>query len=214
MTIDEESPMMASLVQSDAHDDPPRGPIGLATDSDDAKIHEAIAAGDHRRALVLCARSHGDAIGRFGMALLGSQADADDVTQETLLAAHDGFASWRGEGSLRAWLFTIARRKCARLLEQRARRTAKLRLVHDAEKQADSGAEREMLMRERAERARLALEAVKPSERDALLLRFGAGLSYRDVAQACGIDEVAARKRVSRALIAMKEALASEGSAS
>ena len=52
-------------------------------------IADAIARGDHRAALAECARSHGVALGRLCMAWLGSQAEADEATQETLLAAYD-----------------------------------------------------------------------------------------------------------------------------
>jgi RNA polymerase sigma-70 factor (ECF subfamily) len=37
------------------------------------------------------------------------------------------------------------------------------------------------------------------------LLRYEAGLSYREVGEACGVDEAAARKRVSRALARLRE---------
>ena len=54
------------------------------------------------------------------------------------------------------------------------------------------------------------LEQVRPSDRDALLLRFGADLSFKEVAAACGIDESAARKRVSRALARLRSVLEDE----
>ncbi|MCC6525899.1 MAG: RNA polymerase sigma factor [Polyangiaceae bacterium] len=174
----------------------------------DEEIAAAIRSGDHRRALALCAREHARALGQLCMALLGSQGEAEDVVQETLLDAHAAFASWRAEGSLRAWLCGIARRKCARQLEQRARRTARLRLVHDG--RAGSEGEELVMLRERAERARHALESVRPTEREALVLRYGSGLSFREVAEACGIDEAAARKRVSRALGKLRLAMSEE----
>lgn len=62
----------------------------------------------------------------------------------------------------------------------------------------------------RAERVRSALERLKPSERDAVVLRYEADLPYREIGRACGIDEVAARKRVSRALARMKTLLKDE----
>lgn len=162
-------------------------------------IEAALQRRDWGTAMTLCAREHGAAIGRLCMALVGSQADAEDLTQETLLAAHDAFAGWRGEGSIRAWLFAIARRKCARHLEARTVGHARLALLRDdgapaAADPADTAAERQ-----RAERARHALEHIRPSEREALILRYAAGLSFHEVATACGIDEAAARKRVSRA---------------
>lgn len=168
---------------------------------------EAIARGNHREALALSARLHGQAIGRLCMALTGSQAEADELVQETLLLAYDSFASYRGDGPLRAWLLTIARRVCARHLETCSRQ-ARLRLVHSMTEIAITrhaeAPEDLALAREDAARARRALEALKPSERDAILLRYEAGLNYRDVAAACGIDEANARKRVSRALARLR----------
>ena len=51
-----------------------------------------------------------------------------------------------------------------------------------------------------AQRARDALAKLKPSEREAVVLRYEGELSFRELAAACGVDEAAARKRVSRAL--------------
>ena len=55
-------------------------------------------------------------------------------------------------------------------------------------------------MRRRAGALRVALEKLKPSEREALALRYVADLSHREIAETCGLDEAAARKRISRAL--------------
>lgn len=192
----------------ETEDEPAGAPQG------DDEVLAALARGDRRGALMICARQHGPALGRLCMALTGSQADAEDLAQETLLEAHKALDGWRQDGSLRAFLMTIARRKCARHLERRARRTAKLRLVHDADRTPISAeAEKLVLLRQRAERARAALETIRPSERETLLLRFAAGLSFREVAIACGIDEAAARKRVSRPIARLREAL-EEGSES
>jgi RNA polymerase sigma-70 factor (ECF subfamily) len=175
----------------------------------DQEIARALASTDHRLALGLCARHHGAAIGRLCMALLGTQAEAEDLAQETLLAAHGAFGDFRGEGSIRAWLFGIARKKCARHLERRVRRESRLRLVHDATR-ADA-ADEQFHRRQRAEQARAALEQIRPSEREAVVLRYAAELSFREVGEACGIDEAAARKRVSRALARLRDALVKQG---
>lgn len=171
-------------------------------------ILDAIGARDFRLALTLCAREHGRAVGRLCMALVGSQAEADDLVQETLLDAHDGFASYRADGSLRSWLYAIARRKCARHLERRSRQGSRLRLIHDAERQPST--EELVQARQRAERARAVLARIRPSEREAVVLRFAGELSYRELALACGIDEAAARKRVSRALAKLRAGVGDE----
>ncbi len=166
-----------------------------------------IRKGAMRDATALSARTHGPALGRLSMAMLGSQAEAEEVVQEVLIAAHDAFESYRGEGSVRAFLFGIARRMCAKRLEMRGRRERRLRLVHDSE--ADALLPDQVLeARRRAAKVRLALEDLKPSERDAVVMRYEAGLDYAEIAAASGIDEPAARKRVSRGLARMRELLA------
>lgn len=189
----------AKAVKLEAHE-------GQAGRPGDVEIRDAVGRGDHRAAIELCVEHHGAVVGRLCMALLGSQADAEDVTQETLVDAYRGLGGWRAEGSIRAWLMTIARRKCARQLEKRGRKAAKLRLIEGEATGAD--AEHQVLLRQRAEQARAALERIRPSEREALVLRYGAGLSFAEVGEAFDIDEAAARKRVSRGVASLRVAVA------
>lgn len=169
-------------------------------------IGERIRGGAFREAAGLCARTHGAAIGRLCMAMLGSQAEAEEALQDTLLAAHDGMASWRGEGTPRAWLFGIARRVCAGRLETRAVHARRLRLVEAA---AVGGPlpDAQLDTAQRAERVRSALERLSPTEREAVLLRYEADLSFREIGEACAIDEATARKRASRGLERLRKLL-------
>ncbi len=157
--------------------------------------------GQHREALAACARTHGTVIGRLCMAMLGSQADADEATQETLLRAHRAMATYRGEGSIKAWLCGIARHVCAHMLETRrkGRAIAELVTVPDT----DTGREH-VATRQRARAIRDGLAHLKPSERDILVLRFVAGLSTREIGMATNLDDAAARKRISRALARLR----------
>lgn len=170
----------------------------LASDSD---ILAAARRGDREAASELLVGAHAPALGRVCLALLGSQTEAEDALQETLLDALEGLAGFRGEGSLRAWLSGFARRRCARRLETRTRR----REVEATLPPRESPASAEQLAL--AGRARRLLEDVKPTEREALVLRFSAELSFREVGEACGIDEAAARKRVSRGLLRLRDLL-------
>lgn len=181
-----------------------------AVDGEADPIAERIREGAHRDAVAMCARRHGAALGRLCMAMLGDQAEAEEVVQEVLIAAHDAMGSYRGEGSVRAWLYGIARRQCARRIETRVRRERRLRLVHDATNDGGGLPDDVLERRRRAGMVRAALEDLKPSERDALLLRYEAGLSYREIGTACGIDEAAARKRASRALARLRTVVGDE----
>ncbi|MCW6006066.1 RNA polymerase subunit sigma-70 [Micromonospora sp. CPCC 205371] len=54
--------------------------------------------------------------------LLGSVTDAEDVLQETLLAAWRGLDGFEGRASLRSWLYRIATNRCLNALRDRGRR--------------------------------------------------------------------------------------------
>ncbi|GAA4482054.1 RNA polymerase subunit sigma-70 [Actinoallomurus oryzae] len=54
--------------------------------------------------------------------MLGSVQDAEDVLQETLLAAWRGLDGFEGRSSLRSWLYRIATNRCLNALRDGARR--------------------------------------------------------------------------------------------
>jgi len=54
--------------------------------------------------------------------MLGSVQDAEDMLQETLLAAWRGLARFQGRASLRAWLYRIATNRCLNALRDTRRR--------------------------------------------------------------------------------------------
>jgi RNA polymerase sigma-70 factor (TIGR02960 family) len=58
--------------------------------------------------------------------ILGSVQDAEDMVQETLLAAWRGLAGFEGRASLRSWLYRIATNRCLNALRDRGRRPQEL----------------------------------------------------------------------------------------
>jgi RNA polymerase sigma-70 factor (TIGR02960 family) len=57
--------------------------------------------------------------------MLGSVQDAEDVLQDTLLAAWQGLAGFEGRASLRTWLYKIATNRCLNARRAASRRPAK-----------------------------------------------------------------------------------------
>ncbi len=83
--------------------------LGLAREGDENAFRELVEP--FRRALQLhCYR------------MLGSVQDAEDLLQETLLAAWRGLDRFEGRASLRAWLYRIATNRCLNALRDRGRR--------------------------------------------------------------------------------------------
>src|SRR5919204_6990739 len=54
--------------------------------------------------------------------ILGSLQDAEDLLQETMLAAWTGLEKFEGRSSLRAWLYRIATNRCLNALRDSRRR--------------------------------------------------------------------------------------------
>ncbi|MCK6587462.1 MAG: RNA polymerase sigma factor [Polyangiaceae bacterium] len=160
-----------------------------------APIEEKIAAGDYQGALAQCAETYAVPLSRYAMAFTGSQSESEGLVEEILLAAAGSFPQYRAGKDVKAWLFGIARRICGRHIELRARKTG------------HGGA---MSNGSPAAKAREALAKLKPSEREAVVLRYEAGLSVRELAIACGVDEASARKRVSKGLVRLRTELGEE----
>ena len=69
--------------------------------------------------------------------ILGSVADAEDMVQETLLAAWRGLASFEGRSSPRTWLHRIAANGCLNALRDRSRRPREVPLMPEPPQPTD-----------------------------------------------------------------------------
>ena len=69
---------------------------------DGQAIEALVAAGQHREALAACARAYALPLGRLCMAFTGSQAESEELVQDTLLAALAAFPQFRAESSSQA----------------------------------------------------------------------------------------------------------------
>jgi hypothetical protein len=104
-----------------------------------------------------------------------------------------------------AWLATIARNECA----ARARRRMREPLPLDADDAASSSDPvAEAIRRADLQALWVAISALPPQQRDALLLREFAGLSYAELAQALAVSEPAVESLLSRARTRLRERVA------
>ena len=64
--------------------------------------------------------------------ILGSVQDAEDMVQETLLAAWRSLEAFEGRASVRSWLYRIATNRCLNMLRARSRRPREVPAMGDA----------------------------------------------------------------------------------
>jgi RNA polymerase sigma-70 factor (ECF subfamily) len=165
-------------------------------------------AGDQRAATQLVER-HAVAVARF-VTSVGARADVDDVVQDTFARAFASLDSFRGESSLRTWLFTIARRLVLDRRRSERRRGGGARMqveVQDADAVTEYDALDAVVADETERRMRDAVARLTPTQREVFVLRVGEGLSYREIAEAVDTTEGAARVHYHNALRAVKEFL-------
>lgn len=177
-----------------------------ASESDDGETDLALIGrwqgGDERAATLLVAR-HADALARF-VASVGERAAVADVVQDTFVRAFGSLDAFRGESSLRTWLFTIARRLV--LDRRRAERREPERVALGETTAASAYDTLDSLVAvETQARVRAALARLTTLQREVFLLRVNDGLSYRDIARIVGSTEGAARVHYHNAMRAVKE---------
>jgi RNA polymerase sigma factor (sigma-70 family) len=120
---------------------------------------------------------------RYLTALVGPDR-ADDCFQETFLAALRAYPRLHPGANLRAWILTIAARKAIDDGRGRARRPLPLGDLPERSTPPVSDGEPELWR---------AVRNLPPKQRDALVHRYVLDLSYREVGQALGCSEEAAR---------------------
>jgi RNA polymerase sigma factor, sigma-70 family len=69
-------------------------------------IRECIAGNED--AIEIFVRRHEVDVFRLALSIVGDQAEADEITQETFLSALRSLRSYQEKNSLKAWLYTIA----------------------------------------------------------------------------------------------------------
>ena len=172
---------------------------------DDRDIMQRVQAGQTELFEQLVVR-YRPVLVRVAQSKLDDFAAAEDVVQETLLAAFAARHTYRPEFSFRTWLWTILLNGCRRYLKGRARRSpqaihAAVEFGGDRSRQVETetGLTR-LLAVEQTERLHRLLQDLPEPQADALRLRFFAGLTFPEIADAMQCSRNGARLRVQTGL--------------
>lgn len=162
-------------------------------------------------ALALFYDMYGRRIYNLAFRMLGNAQDAEDITQETVLAVASHVRSFRGESQFATWVYAIAKNQCRRLYRQRKRTSfdAFERLLTEAatpELPDDvSETEKQRLVREVKEGCLTGLlRCLSFNQRIAFILHTLLRLPIREVAVITGKSEAATKVLVFRARQSLK----------
>ena len=180
--------------------------VGAVRDAErsDAALLRAARLGD-TDAFGGIVERHGPGMRRYARFILGDEDDAADATQEALVSAWRGLGTFRGESSLRTWLFTLVSRRAADL--QRRRRPVPVeeqqleqRLPAAPDTASGTAVEAELL-----EALRSALQELPWRQRACWLLREVEGLSYDEIAATVGVTSGQVRGYLHRGRASLAE---------
>jgi len=193
--------------------DPPEPATVLQVD--DRTLVDTIIAGD-RDAYRLLVERESTTVFRCCYRVLGHVEDAEDVAQESFVTAFRSLASWRGDGSVRAWLAQIATRQALRAATRRSRNTSldgggsdtalteRIALAHAPDPSAAVAAA------DTAAQVREAVTHLPEPYRETIALRYFAELSIDEIAQALDRPVGTVKVHVHRGLERLRAQLVEE----
>jgi RNA polymerase sigma-70 factor (ECF subfamily) len=151
---------------------------------------------------------HEREIMRYLLRVSGDREDAADLFQETWLRAYGAYPRLEPESKVRPWLYAIATNLCRNRARDGARR-ARVIVSDNEESLAENTIGRHHRSLDDNEgyaavHVRELISDLPAKQRQALHLRYFAGLGYREMAVAMGCSADSARANVSQAMRKLK----------
>ena len=134
---------------------------------------------------------------------LGDSDAAEDIVQETFIAAWDSAKKISKSESLRPWLFGVLMNKC----RKRLRKKTFVRRWERGAIERRMREEREVREDSRIDDIRQALNKLNEEARAVIILRFERNMSVSDAAQALDVPEGTVKSRTHNALEELRNKL-------
>lgn len=183
---------------------------------DEQALIERLQAGD-QAAYAEMVDTYAGRIYNLALRLMGDEAAAEDVLQETFLNAFRAIDRFEGRSQLGTWLYRIANNTALMQLRKKEPVTFSI----DSPVETDDGdelprqffdfcclPERELLSDEARQEMRAAIDDLPDTLRVVFVLRDLEGLSTQETADELGLSVPAVKTRLMRARLALRERLA------
>ncbi|HSQ39240.1 MAG TPA: RNA polymerase sigma factor [Anaerolineales bacterium] len=136
---------------------------------------------------------------RLALSILDDPDEAEDAVQEVFVSALRSLDSFRGDSSLKTWLFSITINLC-RSRYQRGQRRTRLRQILESLFRADqTGPESEAIRHEADSALWRAVRALDEKHRIPIILRYYHDLPAAEVAEMLGIPVGTVHSRLNHA---------------
>jgi len=149
-------------------------------------------------------RRHVQSIYKYFYNRTWNQAEAEDLTEQTFIAALEGIQQYRENGLFLAWLFSIARRKAADHFRMNARHTTQ-DLPDDIP--FDSDFLNDVIRTERLQNIAAIFNALPEKDKELIRLRYVVELSFTEIGRILHRSEGAVKKAVYRIIERMRKQL-------
>ncbi len=166
--------------------------------TDIAQVLTACQDGDSA-AIEALVRAYKPHVYRFALSILRDSAEADEATQDSLVAAIDKLDTYRREASFKTWLFAITLNTCRGRLRKRQARERLLRpLAVLLGKTAQESVHPEQITLHNETQAAVwrAINALDDQHREILILRYYHELGLNDIARIVGLSDRTIRTRL------------------
>ena len=185
----------------------------MASDQDEGLLAR-LQAGD-RSAIAEIDRRYGQELRLFCQRMVYNETLAEDIVQDVLMACCQARQAARPSGSLRGWLYRVARNRSIdelRKLHPKARLSA-LQTSREAWSHpvipidpSTTPAGR-AVKQDRTRRVQLAIDAMDDDLREVVILYFFQGLSRGEVAEAVSLSLAGTKARLAKAARVLREKL-------
>jgi RNA polymerase sigma-70 factor (ECF subfamily) len=180
----------------------------------ESALVQRCAAGDETACGELVAE-HQRMVVQLAVNLLGDRDEALDLSQEVFLRVFRTIHRFRGQSSLRTWIYRIAlnqARNRHRFWRRRHRADQVSLDQHiaahgDFESGGEAGPDRVLAQKQLAEQLQRALDELPFDQRSVIVLREIDGLSYEEIAFSLGVAVGTVKSRLTRARQALRHQL-------
>ena len=165
---------------------------------DEAGLVQRARAGE-AGAFEAIVEAHSAGAYRVAAGMVGAD-EAEDIVQEVFLRVHQGLSTFRGEGSLRSWIYGIATKLSLHRLRTRRRwRWITPLGERDPVTRNAQHPDRPLELSERQAALETALQRLPEHQRAVVVLRAYEGLTYAEISAALGVRQPTVESRMARA---------------